>query len=138
MPGKRKGGLRCGGRSGQGQERYGARGSLSPDRTKQRRRSRAAQVARLRTKSFIKTNEDILMRVLAVLTLVTLAAAGSGCTESVKPPDRRRSTYDARALAKAGANCNEKADAQCGAQQLHGRVAEKATRRARVRVAIPR
>ena len=69
----------------------------------------------MRTKSFNNTNEDILMRVLAVLTLVTLAAAGSGCTESVKPSGPQTFTYDCSGLGKGWGDCNEKADAQCGA-----------------------
>jgi hypothetical protein len=51
-----------------------------------------------------------------MLTLVTLAAAGVGCTSSVKTAEPQTFTYDCSGLGKGWGDCNEKADAQCGAR----------------------
>jgi len=56
------------------------------------------------------------MRVLAMLALATLAAGGAGCTSSVKPTEPQTFTYDCSGLGKGWGDCNEKADAQCGAR----------------------
>lgn len=55
------------------------------------------------------------MRVFTLLTLATLAAASAGCTDSVKPSGPQTFTYDCSGLGKGWGDCNEKADAQCGA-----------------------
>jgi len=55
------------------------------------------------------------MRVLTMLTLATLAAASAGCTDNVKPAGPQTFTYDCSGLGKGWGDCNEKADAQCGA-----------------------
>jgi len=55
------------------------------------------------------------MRIYTVLTLAALAAAGAGCTSSVKPSEPLTFTYDCSGLGKGWGDCNEKADAQCGA-----------------------
>jgi hypothetical protein len=60
-------------------------------------------------------HEEILMRVFTVLTLAMLAAAGAGCTSSVKSSDQTF-TYDCSGLGKGWGDCSEKADAQCGAR----------------------
>lgn len=65
--------------------------------------------------NFNKTHKEILMRVLTVLTLATLAAAGAGCTTSVKSSDQTF-TYDCSGLGKGWGDCSAKADAQCGAR----------------------
>jgi hypothetical protein len=56
------------------------------------------------------------MRVFTVLTLATLAAAGTGCTNSVKSSEPQTLTYDCSGLGKGWGDCSEKADAQCGAR----------------------
>ena len=57
------------------------------------------------------------MRAFTVLTLATLAAAGAGCTSGVKSSstEPQTFTYDCSGLGKGWGDCNEKADAQCGA-----------------------
>ncbi|HEV8464981.1 MAG TPA: hypothetical protein VGQ63_08250 [Pseudolabrys sp.] len=58
------------------------------------------------------------MRIFTVLTLATLAAAGAGCssgTGSVKTAEPHTFTYDCSGTGKGWGDCNEKADAQCGA-----------------------
>ncbi len=57
------------------------------------------------------------MRIFTVLTLATLAVAGAGCsTSSVKTAEPQASyTYDCSGPGKGWGDCNEKADAQCGA-----------------------
>jgi len=57
------------------------------------------------------------MRIFTVLTLATLAAAGAGCssTGSVKTAEPQTFTYDCSGTGKGWGDCNEKADAQCGA-----------------------
>jgi hypothetical protein len=54
------------------------------------------------------------MRAFTLLTLGVLAAAGSGCTNSVKPAEQTFS-YDCSGLGKGWGDCTAKADAQCGA-----------------------
>ena len=56
------------------------------------------------------------MRVFTLLTLAALAAASAGCTDSVKPSEPQTFTYDCSGLGKGWGDCNEKADAQCGAR----------------------
>ena len=54
------------------------------------------------------------MRAFTLLTLGVLAAAGTGCSMTVKPSDQTF-TYDCSGLGKGWGDCTEKADAQCGA-----------------------
>jgi hypothetical protein len=51
-----------------------------------------------------------------MLTLATLAAAGTGCTNGVKSSEPQTFTYDCSGLGKGWGDCSEKADAQCGAR----------------------
>ncbi len=56
------------------------------------------------------------MRVSAMLALATLAVAATGCsTSDVKSTGPQTFTYDCSGLGKGWGDCNEKADAQCGA-----------------------
>ena len=57
------------------------------------------------------------MRILVLLTLGILAATGAGCMGDVKSskPPAKTFTYDCSGLGKGWGDCNEKADAQCGA-----------------------
>jgi len=56
------------------------------------------------------------MRVIALLTLGVLAAT-AGCMSDVKSSnDAKTFTYDCSGLGKGWGDCNEKADAKCGAR----------------------
>lgn len=54
------------------------------------------------------------MRVLTLLTLGVLAAAGAGCTNNDVKSTTQTFTYDCSGLGKGWGDCTEKADAQCG------------------------
>ena len=56
------------------------------------------------------------MRVIALLTLGVLAAT-AGCMSDMKSSnDAKTFTYDCSGLGKGWGDCNEKADAKCGAR----------------------
>jgi hypothetical protein len=56
------------------------------------------------------------MRMFALLTFGVLAAASAGCMSDVKSSSGAKTfTYDCSGLGKGWGDCNEKADAQCGA-----------------------
>jgi hypothetical protein len=56
------------------------------------------------------------MRILMLLTSVTLAAAATGCMSDTRSEGGKTThTYDCTGVGKGWGDCTEKADAECGA-----------------------
>ena len=65
------------------------------------------------------------MRILTLLALGVLAAAGTGCTSTdVKSGDVTHS-YDCSGLGKGWGDCTQKAEAQCGGPRSYTTVSQK-------------